>query len=36
MSFFPADYICEGIDQTRGWFYSLIVISTFIKRRIPL
>ncbi len=28
---FPADFICEGIDQTRGWFYSLIVISTFIK-----
>ena len=28
---FPADYICEGIDQTRGWFYSLIVISTFVK-----
>lgn len=28
---FPADYICEGIDQTRGWFYSLIAISTFVK-----
>lgn len=28
---FPADFISEGIDQTRGWFYSLIVISTFIK-----
>lgn len=28
---FPADYICEGIDQTRGWFYSLMVIATFIK-----
>ena len=28
---FPADYICEGIDQTRGWFYTLIVISTFVK-----
>lgn len=28
---FPADYICEGIDQTRGWFYSLLVISTFVK-----
>ncbi len=27
---FPADFICEGIDQTRGWFYSLIVISTFV------
>lgn len=28
---FPADYICEGIDQTRGWFYSLLAISSFIK-----
>lgn len=28
---FPADFICEGIDQTRGWFYTLMVISTFIK-----
>ncbi len=28
---FPADFISEGIDQTRGWFYSLIVISTFVK-----
>ncbi len=28
---FPADFISEGIDQTRGWFYSLIVISTFLK-----
>ncbi len=28
---FPADFICEGIDQTRGWFYSLLVISTFLK-----
>ena len=27
---FPADFISEGIDQTRGWFYSLIVISTFV------
>ncbi|MEP6473435.1 MAG: isoleucine--tRNA ligase, partial [Gemmatimonadota bacterium] len=25
---FPADYICEGIDQTRGWFYSLLAIAT--------
>ncbi len=32
---FPADFICEGIDQTRGWFYSLIAISTFIKGRAP-
>ena len=27
---FPADFISEGIDQTRGWFYSLLVISTFV------
>jgi isoleucyl-tRNA synthetase len=26
----PSDYICEGIDQTRGWFYSLHSISTFL------
>ena len=32
---FPADFICEGIDQTRGWFYSLMAISTFIKGRSP-
>ena len=32
---FPADFICEGIDQTRGWFYSLMAISTFIKGRAP-
>lgn len=25
---FPADFIAEGIDQTRGWFYTLLVIST--------
>ena len=28
---FPADFICEAIDQTRGWFYTLLAISTFIK-----
>ena len=27
---FPADYICEAIDQTRGWFYSLLAISTML------
>lgn len=32
---FPADFICEGIDQTRGWFYSLMAISTFIKGAAP-
>ncbi|HWN19559.1 MAG TPA: isoleucine--tRNA ligase [Gemmatimonadales bacterium] len=25
---FPADFICEGLDQTRGWFYSLLAIAT--------
>jgi isoleucyl-tRNA synthetase len=25
---FPADFICEGIDQTRGWFYTLHAISS--------
>ena len=32
---FPADYICEGIDQTRGWFYSLLAISTFVMGKSP-
>ena len=32
---FPADFICEGIDQTRGWFYSLIAISTFVTGKAP-
>ena len=32
---FPADFICEGIDQTRGWFYSLMAISTFIMGKAP-
>lgn len=29
---FPADFICEGLDQTRGWFYSLMAISTMLDR----
>ncbi len=33
--YFPADFICEGIDQTRGWFYSLMAVSTFIKGKSP-
>ncbi len=33
--YFPADFICEGIDQTRGWFYSLMAISTFIAGKSP-
>ena len=28
--FFPADFICEGIDQTRGWFYTLHAIATML------
>ena len=28
---FPADFISEGIDQTRGWFYSMLAISTLFK-----
>ena len=32
---YPADYICEAIDQTRGWFYSLIAISTLLFDRSP-
>ena len=27
---FPADFIAEGVDQTRGWFYTLLCISTFV------
>ncbi len=30
---FPADYICEALDQTRGWFYSLLAVSTLIFGR---
>ena len=30
---FPADYICEAVDQTRGWFYSLHALSTLLKGR---
>ncbi len=29
---FPADYISEGIDQTRGWFYTLLAVSTLLNR----
>lgn len=32
---FPADFIAEGIDQTRGWFYTLLVISTALFDRAP-
>lgn len=32
---FPADYICEGVDQTRGWFYSLLAIATGVFDQAP-
>jgi isoleucyl-tRNA synthetase len=32
---FPADFICEAIDQTRGWFYSLIAVSTLLFDKAP-
>ncbi len=34
-SHFPADYICEAIDQTRGWFYSLLAIATAVMDTSP-
>jgi isoleucyl-tRNA synthetase len=32
---FPADFIAEGVDQTRGWFYTLLVISTALFNKPP-
>ncbi|MEK7744344.1 MAG: class I tRNA ligase family protein, partial [Elusimicrobiota bacterium] len=32
---FPADYISEAIDQTRGWFYTLLAVSTLLGRERP-
>ena len=32
---FPADFICEALDQTRGWFYSLLAVSTLLHDRAP-
>jgi len=32
---FPADYICEAIDQTRGWFYSLLAVNTLVFDQTP-
>ena len=32
---FPANYICEAIDQTRGWFYSLLAVSTLLFDEAP-
>jgi isoleucyl-tRNA synthetase len=34
-STFPADFVSEGIDQTRGWFYTLLVLSTHLFGRAP-
>ncbi len=34
-SHFPADFICEALDQTRGWFYSLLAVSTLLFDRSP-
>ena len=32
---FPADFIAEGLDQTRGWFYTLLVIATALFDQPP-
>ena len=32
---FPADFICEAIDQTRGWFYSLLAVNTLVFDSAP-
>ena len=32
---FPADFIAEAIDQTRGWFYSLLAVNTLVFARAP-
>ncbi|MDZ4825765.1 MAG: isoleucine--tRNA ligase [Actinomycetota bacterium] len=32
---FPADFICEAIDQTRGWFYSLLAVNTLVFDQTP-
>jgi isoleucyl-tRNA synthetase len=32
---FPADFICEAQDQTRGWFYSLLAVATLLGRQAP-
>jgi isoleucyl-tRNA synthetase len=34
-SHFPADFICEAIDQTRGWFYSLLAVNTLVFDATP-
>ncbi len=32
---YPADYICEAIDQTRGWFYTLLAVATALGLKAP-
>jgi isoleucyl-tRNA synthetase len=32
---YPADFICEAQDQTRGWFYSLLAVATLLEREAP-
>ena len=32
---FPADFIAEGLDQTRGWFYTLLVLATAVRDEAP-
>jgi isoleucyl-tRNA synthetase len=32
---YPADFICEAIDQTRGWFYSLLAVNTLVQGTTP-
>lgn len=32
---YPADYICEAIDQTRGWFYTLLAVSSLLDFKTP-
>jgi isoleucyl-tRNA synthetase len=32
---YPADFICEAIDQTRGWFYSLLAVNTLVRGSTP-
>ncbi len=34
-AFFPADFIAEGLDQTRGWFYTLLVLGTLLYDKSP-
>ena len=34
-AFFPADFIAEGLDQTRGWFYTLMVLGTCLFDKSP-